>query len=69
MKLIARHTSESLARCLRRCSSLTNRTPNAPCIRAVTAEQLEHPDASDWLRYRRTYDCSGFSPLNQRRSW
>ena len=31
----------------------------------VTDERLEHPDAGDWLMYRRTYDGSGFSPLNQ----
>ncbi|HWY16691.1 MAG TPA: PQQ-dependent dehydrogenase, methanol/ethanol family [Rhizomicrobium sp.] len=31
----------------------------------VTASRLEHPDAGDWLMYRRTYDGSGFSPLKQ----
>src|ERR1700732_5215125 len=31
----------------------------------VTDERLEHPEAGDWLMYRRTYDGSGFSPLNQ----
>ena len=31
----------------------------------VTDERLEHPDAGDWLMYRRTYDGSGFSPLKQ----
>jgi glucose dehydrogenase len=31
----------------------------------VTDERLEHPDAGDWLMYRRTYDGSGYSPLNQ----
>jgi alcohol dehydrogenase (cytochrome c) len=29
----------------------------------VTDDRLEHPDAGDWLMYRRTYDGSGFSPL------
>src|SRR5258708_32074636 len=29
----------------------------------VTDARLEHPDAGDWLMYRRTYDGSGFSPL------
>src|SRR5436309_12346918 len=29
----------------------------------VTDERLQHPDAGDWLMYRRTYDGSGFSPL------
>jgi alcohol dehydrogenase (cytochrome c) len=31
----------------------------------VTDERLEHPEAGDWLMYRRTYDGSGFSPLKQ----
>jgi len=31
----------------------------------VTDARLEHPDAGDWLIYRRTYDGSGFSPLEQ----
>ncbi len=31
----------------------------------VTDERLQHPDAGDWLMYRRTYDGSGFSPLMQ----
>jgi glucose dehydrogenase len=31
----------------------------------VTDDRLEHPDAGDWLMYRRTYDGSGFSPLKQ----
>jgi alcohol dehydrogenase (cytochrome c) len=31
----------------------------------VTDERLQHPDAGDWLMYRRTYDGSGFSPLKQ----
>src|SRR5256885_3438259 len=31
----------------------------------VTDERLQHPDAGDWLMYRRTYDGSGFSPLRQ----
>src|SRR6478672_1397650 len=32
---------------------------------AVTDERLQHPEAGDWLMYRRTYDGSGFSPLKQ----
>ena len=32
----------------------------------VTDERLEHPDAGDWLMYRRTYDGSGYSPLKIR---
>jgi alcohol dehydrogenase (cytochrome c) len=31
----------------------------------VTDARLEHPDAGDWLMYRRTYDGSGYSPLSQ----
>jgi len=27
----------------------------------VTDDRLLHPDAGDWLMYRRTYDGSGFS--------
>lgn len=39
-------------------SRLDNLTP-------VTAEMLRQPSADDWLHWRRTYDGSGFSPLNQ----
>jgi hypothetical protein len=28
----------------------------------VTDERLQHPEAGDWLMYRRTYDGSGYSP-------
>src|SRR4029077_11626615 len=38
---------------------------NSAVYPTVTASRLEHPDAADWLMYRRTYDGSGFSPLNQ----
>jgi glucose dehydrogenase len=31
----------------------------------VTDDRLLHPDAGDWLMYRRTYDGSGFSPLKE----
>src|SRR5712692_5655166 len=31
----------------------------------VTDQRLQHPEAGDWLMYRRTYDGSGFSPLTQ----
>jgi len=31
----------------------------------ITDARLEHPDASDWLMYRRTYDGWGFSPLQE----
>ena len=32
---------------------------------AVTAARLHHPEASNWLMYRRTYDSWGYSPLKQ----
>src|SRR5260370_40837192 len=31
----------------------------------VTDVRLQHPDAGDWLMYRRTYDGWGFSPLKE----
>src|SRR5215472_7841571 len=31
----------------------------------VTADRLKHPEDSDWLMYRRTYDGWGYSPLSQ----
>jgi alcohol dehydrogenase (cytochrome c) len=31
----------------------------------VTAQRLVHPDESDWLMVRRTYDGWGYSPLDQ----
>src|SRR5260370_22454245 len=31
----------------------------------VTDERLQHPEAGDWLMYRRTYDGWGFSPLKE----
>lgn len=31
----------------------------------VTDERLQHPEAGDWLMYRRTYDGAGFGPLRQ----
>jgi alcohol dehydrogenase (cytochrome c) len=34
-------------------------------MRPVTDEMLLHPDPSDWLMWRRTYDGFGFSPLNE----
>ena len=32
---------------------------------SVTDERLQHPEAGDWLMYRRTYDGWGFSPLKE----
>jgi alcohol dehydrogenase (cytochrome c) len=32
---------------------------------AVTAERLKNPGPSEWLMIRRTFDGSGYSPLNQ----
>ena len=34
-------------------------------MRPVTDAMLLHPDAGDWLMWRRTYDGFGFSPLDQ----
>ena len=31
----------------------------------VTEERLLNPEDGDWLSYRRTYDVTGFSPLDQ----
>src|SRR5258705_595306 len=39
--------------------------PASVAYRTVTDALLEHPDAGDWLMYRRTYDGWGFSPLKQ----
>ena len=33
-------------------------------IRPVTDAMLRNPDAGDWLLWRRTYDASGYSPLD-----
>ncbi|HMF96014.1 MAG TPA: hypothetical protein VKE96_17045, partial [Vicinamibacterales bacterium] len=33
--------------------------------RPVTADRLKHPEDSDWLMVRRTYDGWGYSPLDQ----
>jgi len=33
--------------------------------KAVTADRLKHPEDSDWLMVRRTYDGWGYSPLDQ----
>ena len=38
---------------------------NSAKYAAVTDERLTHPDAADWLMYRRTYNGDGFSPLKQ----
>src|ERR1700730_3068702 len=47
-------------------SSFTQGAPvDAKPYTKVTDERLEHPAAGDWLMYRRTYDGSGYSPLNQ----
>ncbi len=31
----------------------------------VTADRLLSPEDGDWMSYRRTYDVTGFSPLDQ----
>jgi len=38
--------------------------PNADWV-SITSERLRHPEAGDWLGYRRTYDVTGFSPLKE----
>src|ERR1700737_4376867 len=40
-------------------------SPESAPYPTVTDERLQHPQAGDWLMYRRTYDGSGFSPLSQ----
>ena len=37
----------------------------AGTFRPVTDDLLQNPPASDWLHWRRTYDGSGYSPLDQ----
>ncbi len=45
---------------------LAQNTPDTPApYPTVTDDRLLHPDAGDWLMYRRTYDGAGFSPLKQ----
>ena len=42
--------------------------PMPPVLRTykpVTAERLKHPEPSDWLMVRRTWDGWGYSPLDQ----
>src|SRR3981081_2016386 len=42
--------------------------PMPPVLRAykpVTSERLTHPEDSDWLMVRRSYDGWGYSPLDQ----
>jgi alcohol dehydrogenase (cytochrome c) len=34
-------------------------------FRSVTDAMLENPDPGEWLTWRRTYDGTGYSPLNQ----
>ncbi len=34
-------------------------------FRPVTDSMLEKPDAGEWINWRRTYDGTGYSPLNQ----
>jgi alcohol dehydrogenase (cytochrome c) len=41
-----------------------NAAPQRPYT-PVTDAMLQHPDASDWLMWRRTMNSWGFSPLNQ----
>ena len=36
-----------------------------PAFRPVTDAMLQHPDAADWLMWRRTFDAWGYSPLDK----
>ena len=36
-----------------------------PDFPAITAERLLRPEDGDWMSHRRTYDVTGFSPLDQ----
>ena len=39
--------------------------PSAPTCASGTADRLLTPEDGDWMSYRRTYDVTGFSPLDQ----
>ena len=39
--------------------------PSPEAWELVTAERLLQPEDGDWMSYRRTYDVTGFSPLDQ----
>ena len=39
--------------------------PDPQAYRPVTDAMLQHPDAGDWLSWRRTLDSWGYSPLDQ----
>ena len=38
---------------------------DSPAWDPVTEARLLNPEAGDWMSYRRTYDVTGFSPLDQ----
>lgn len=46
-------------------AALEARKHELAALAPVTDAMLRHPDASDWLMWRRTYDAQGFSPLRQ----
>ena len=37
----------------------------SPAWEPVTADRLLSPEDGDWMSYRRSYDVTGFSPLEQ----
>src|SRR5690349_5422605 len=39
--------------------------PASRTFRPVTDAMLEKPDDGEWINWRRTYDGTGYSPLNQ----
>src|SRR4026209_27454 len=39
--------------------------PANQTFRPVTDAMLEKPDDSEWINWRRTYNGTGYSPLNQ----
>lgn len=39
--------------------------PGGEIWRSITSERLQQPEAGDWASYRRSYDATGFSPLDQ----
>jgi len=46
------------------CVSASAQVPQSEWT-AITNERLHHPEPGDWLGYRRTYDVTAFSPLDE----
>ena len=45
-------------------SPVVNSQEPTPGWTSVTDEQLRDPAAGDWMNYRRSYDATGYSPLD-----